>query len=201
VEPSYSERINCTLIDGANYTTINKAKHYSADIRCTNLTSMGEDQGTLRLGQNKQEFLYAFGPDGSIGSDSVSAGLKRHDSYGNFWMDMTKSQVANDGAASVPSGDALTKMSNADADGQAQSDGDKITPAHAAFMLATFIIIFPLGAVLLRLMDNVRAHYITQSIGALASIVGLGLGIYLSTMYNKVCHPLALRMLLLTYAA
>jgi hypothetical protein len=119
-------------------------------------------------------------------STSKSAGIKRHDAYGNFWMDMTKATSTETDTATIPSGVALSTTYNAGADGAAESDGDKVGPAHAAIMLATFAIIFPLGAVLLRFLESVKIHGIVQSAGVLAALGGVGLGIYLSKMYNHV---------------
>lgn len=100
-------------------------------------------------------------------------------------MDMTKATSSDGGNASVPTGDALSSMMNAGTDGAATSDGDMITPAHGAAMLGAFTILFPLGAVLLRYV-SVKAHYIVQTMGLLAGIGGVGLGVYVSTMYTQV---------------
>ena len=81
---------------------------------------------------------------------------------------------------------SLLTTQNAGADGQPESDGDKVGPAHAAIMLAAFVVIFPLGAVLLRFLESVKAHYIVQTIGLLATVFGVGVGLYLGTMYNHV---------------
>jgi hypothetical protein len=178
------------LVEGSSYHNIDqtvKTRYYSANIYCTNVTALGNGDGKLSLTNAKQPFLYAWGPtDGTISSSSKSADIKRHDAYGNFWMDMTKSTVNDANAAAVPTGAALLAITNAGADEKAKSDGDKVGPAHAAIMLATFAIIFPLGAVLLRLLESVKAHYIVQTIGIFAAVIGVGLGIYLGMMYNHV---------------
>ena len=81
---------------------------------------------------------------------------------------------------------SLLTTQNAGADGQPESDGDKVGPAHAAIMLAACVVIFPLGAVLLRFLESVKTHYIVQTIGLLATVFGVGVGLYLGTMYNHV---------------
>jgi hypothetical protein len=186
VEPSYSSDVDCTLLNGSIAQT-NNTRYYSAEIHCKNLTALGTGDGKLDLSNKKQPFLYAWGPtDGAISSTSKTANMKRHDAYGTFFADMTQ---ATSDSASVPSGVALTTTANAEADGDATSDGDKVGPAHAAIMLATFGLVFPLGAVLLRLLESVKIHGIVQGVGVLTAVVGVALGIYLGTMYNKVSSP------------
>jgi hypothetical protein len=53
-------------------------------------------------------------------------------------------------------------------------------------MIVAFLVIFPLGAILLRFLESVKIHGIVQGVGVLAAVVGVGIGIYLSTMYNHV---------------
>lgn len=103
-------------------------------------------------------------------------------------MDMTKATSSNANESAIPTGTSLLSTTNAGADGQAVSDGDKVGPAHAAIMLATFAVIFPLGAVLLRFLESVKSHYIVQTIGLLAVVIGVGVGIYFSKMYNHVSN-------------
>jgi hypothetical protein len=87
---------------------------------------------------------------------------------------------------SVPNGAVLSTTNNAGGDEKAESDGDKVGPAHAVIMIVAFLVIFPLGAVLLRFLESVKIHGIVQSVGVITTVVGVGLGIYLSTMYNHV---------------
>lgn len=172
-----------------NNTIVQKggSRYYSVSVHCKNITAFGKGDGKLELTNTKQPFLYAWGPtDESILSASKSASIKRHEAYGNFWMDMTAATSSDTGEVAMPTGAGLLSTQNAGADGQAESDGDKVGPAHAAIMLAAYVIIFPLGAILLRFLESVKAHYIAQTLGLLAAIIGVGVGVYLSTMYNHV---------------
>jgi hypothetical protein len=86
----------------------------------------------------------------------------------------------------ISNGAVLSTTNNAGADEKAESDGDKVGPAHAVIMIVAFLVIFPLGAILLRFLESVKIHGIVQGVGVLAAVVGVGIGIYLSTMYNHV---------------
>ncbi|OAK96959.1 CBD9-like protein [Phaeosphaeriaceae sp. SRC1lsM3a] len=188
-EPGFSEKIDCGFEnDTAHHGSIDQRNgngYFSANIHCKNITALGKGDGKLDLSNAKQPFIYAWGPtDSPMLSSSNSASMKRHDAYGNFWLDMTKATSSDSAQVMFPTGASLFNSTNSGTDGQAESDGDKVGPAHAALMLVAFAVIFPLGAILLRFLDSVKAHYIAQSIGVLAAIVGVGVGIYLSKMYN-----------------
>jgi hypothetical protein len=103
-----------------------------------------------------------------------------------FTCILRKCKDLESSSITMPTGAALMSIKNAGADGQAESDGDKAGPAHAAIMLAAYVIIFPLGALLLRFLESVKTHYVVQTIRLLVTIIGVGIGLYLSTMYNQV---------------
>jgi hypothetical protein len=195
-EPSYSKSVDYELEAMENNTSLvqrGNSRYYSVNIHCRNITAHGKDDGKLDLSNTKQPFIYAWGPtDGAVSSASKYASIKRHVAYGNFWMDLTKTTSPNLESNMNWTGNSLLTTQNAGADGQAESDGDKVGPAHAAIMLVAFVAIFSLGAVLLRSLESVKTHYIVQTIGFLATVVGVGIGLDLGTMYNhvSVCHAL-----------
>ena len=69
-------------------------------------------------------------------------------------------------------------------------DNDFSVPLHGALMVIAFAGLMPLGIVILRIMGNVKWHGLNQTLSAAIAIVGLVLGIYCSTEYNRVCRPL-----------
>ncbi|KAF2007154.1 iron reductase domain protein [Amniculicola lignicola CBS 123094] len=185
-EPSYSSSISCSMVDSDSsqngIITIDSKRYYSANVYCLKVTSLGHGGGRLDLANAKQPFLYAFGPTNKpISSKSLTAGIRRHESYGDFWVDMTK---ATSNSAEVLSGEALTTAINAGAEEGAESDGDKAGPTHAVLMLGSFALLFPLGAVLLRYFESVKIHWLVQLVGMLTTVVGTGVGLYLGRMYN-----------------
>ncbi|OSS53340.1 hypothetical protein B5807_01832 [Epicoccum nigrum] len=187
-EPSYSKNVECELEATEGHNSIvqkDNSRYYSVNIYCRNLTAHGKGDGKLDFSNTKQPFVYAWGPaDGALLSASKSASIKRHVAYGNFWIDLTKAASPNLESNITLTGNSLLITQNAGSDGQAESDGDKVGPAHAAIMLAAFVVIFPLGAVLLRFLESVKTHSIVQTIGLLATVFGVGVGLYLSRMYN-----------------
>jgi hypothetical protein len=53
-------------------------------------------------------------------------------------------------------------------------------------MILAFVGLMPLGLVILRIMNSVKWHGLNQALSAAVAILGVMLGIYCGTMYNRV---------------
>lgn len=91
------------------------------------------------------------------------------------------------GEGGVPTNTTLT--SGAAAVGSARIDHDYGNAFHALIMTGAFVILFPLGVLFLRVFEKVILHWLNQAFAVLVVIVGAGIGIYISLMYNKVSPP------------
>jgi hypothetical protein len=160
---------------------------YTVNFHCKNMTALGQYDGMLDLTKTRQPFIYAAGPtDKSLATTDKAAGLRRHEAYGSFWMDMTLATSVEGENAAVPNGTALRATVSAGADGEATNDGDTMGSAHAVLMCGAFALVFPLGTVLLRVLESVKVHGIVQAVGAVAALAGSGVGVHLSMTYNHV---------------
>lgn len=90
------------------------------------------------------------------------------------------------GEAGVPTN--ITQNSGATQNGPRVRDRDLSKIFHALLMCATFVILFPVGAIFMRIFGSVRMHRLTQIFSVMVILIGLGLGIKLSKQYNKVIH-------------
>ncbi|EOA85284.1 uncharacterized protein SETTUDRAFT_20797 [Exserohilum turcica Et28A] len=195
IQPSYSSTIDCKLLAGGisqqpsqstTSSSTSASSIFSADVHCTNLRSLGRDSGKISFTDSNQPFIYALGPDSApLTSNSVSANIQQHDSYGTFSLDMVIATSASSKSTGgqevgVPTGSALTS-SQGTSGGRGGGDGEGLDNTHAAFMLAAFVILFPLGAVLLRYVKNgVKVHAAVQSIALVCTVMGGAIGIKLS---------------------
>ena len=137
--------------------------------------------GSLDVNSSAQPFTYAVGPDRvRLDSNAIDAGLRRHEHYGQFTMDMVAATGDN---AGFP-GD-ISKDRKSTTNGKDENDYDYGSTTHAVFMVVVFVIVFPFGAAYLRL-NNVLWHWIMQTIGILGAIVGIGVGVNISQEYNRV---------------
>ena len=174
-EPSYNKSISYEFMDGSgifNGTIV-------ANFLCHNcLVWQG---GSLDVNSKTQPFIYAVGPDQlQLDSNALDAGLRRHEHYGQFTMDMVS---ATGDPAGFP-GD-LSKPRNSTTTTKDHNDYDYGSPTHAVFMVVAFVILLPFGAAYLRL-NNVLWHSVMQSIGAVGAVVGIGVSLNISQEYNRV---------------
>lgn len=191
-EPTYYPAVRCEQL--ASPTAYRKRDGSSsgadstmeANAVCHNATSW--DGGSLDLSSTTQKWMFALGPDHALHSDSMSAPLLRHETYGNFDMDMTKATSTGSGAVPQPNGsnDPYVRT-NASTAEDVTSDSDKAGIVHGVVMCVAYILLYPLGALLLRFVKRapVRIHWICQSVASVLVVIGFGLGVYASTQYNR----------------
>lgn len=135
----------------------------------------------IDLTNTKQPFIFAVGPVfPGLESDSKSAGLTRHEFYGHFTMDMTAA-TSNGGA--VP----LGPYSQKDASGATDTtvDHDPAPHIHGLVMSIVFILLFPLGSLLLRVWNKVKGHIIVQIIAMVLFCMAFAGGCVVSQEYNR----------------
>lgn len=163
---------------------------YTIDAVCKNCTTWS--LGSIDKTSTKQPFIFGLGPtDERISSDAMTARVPRHAVYGALALDMTQASAMN---AKIPTTNtdngSYVSSGSASIDGGAQDDYDWSRPIHGVFMAVAFVLLFPSGVLVLRLLEHVLWHGIIQAVGWLFVIIGAGSGIYLSEEYNMVCSRL-----------
>jgi hypothetical protein len=144
--------------------------------------------GTKKAGidpnAKNQPFMFAVGPTGHAPrSDAFDAPLRMHSLHGTFQLDMTKAQ-----GIKLP---ALgTKEVGVAFQGRATRDREVGSPAHAAILGFAFVIVLPIGILMLRLLNKVKLHMIVQGIGLLFITVGWVIGLVISKRYQRVSTSL-----------
>lgn len=204
-EPEFQEDIVVEKIFSDEYApAANQVKHgiMIAHAVCRNCTRW--TTGALDLTNKRQPFIYALGADPGKGdaleSDDPDAALRRHSFYGHFEGDMTfaistrehgRVPPPNDPGAS-PSGVADTNFAYAFASKAFDTHEDKEwgPVLHGVIMSLAFILIFPSGALLMRVLRRIGflVHAGVQMVGGLLVIIGLGIGVYVSRQYNHSRH-------------
>jgi uncharacterized membrane protein len=77
-------------------------------------------------------------------------------------------------------------ISGAEAVKAPKTDHDYTRLAHLVLSLGAFVILFPMGYLLLRYFNSVKYHWWMQSFAILIAFVGMGEGISESLLFNKV---------------
>ncbi|KAL8678319.1 MAG: hypothetical protein Q9186_005309 [Xanthomendoza sp. 1 TL-2023] len=140
--------------------------------------------GSIDFESTTQPMFYAVGPDElHLNSDAPNAGLRRHDYWGHFTMDL---QAARGDPARFPPQNLTTV--NTTAAGNEQNDHEYTSSLHAVAMAGTFVLLFPVGTFYKHIMGSVRWHWITQAFGLVVVLIGAGLGLGISPYYNRSKH-------------
>jgi hypothetical protein len=146
----------------------------------------------LDLSNTAQPFIYALGPtDRRLACDSKGVPLRRHVMNGHIRMDMTKATV--DTRADVPHKELGSvggwTNQHARSEGEPKEDGGGWEgTVHAVLMSSTLIVLFPVGVIFLRLLNQVKPHAILQGIGCALIVTGVGIGVWAGMKYNQVGH-------------
>lgn len=201
-EPEFQEDIVIEKIFTDAYApAANKVEHgiMIAHAVCRNCTNWRT--GALDLESKRQPFIYALGADPGkstpLESDDVAASLRRHSFYGHFEGDMTFATTTpeharvpppNDPGGS-PSGVADTNFAYAFTSEafDTHSDVNWAPVLHGVLMSLAFILVFPTGALLMRLLRRfgILYHAGVQLVGIAIVIIGFGAGVYISRQYIR----------------
>lgn len=191
-EPSYAKDIKLEQLwpSGLNNSnTFGIDNRLRADAVCRNCTSWLSGQRRLDLKSESAPFIFAIGPGKTMRSSSLTASMRRHDYYGKFTMNMTAATSTDKGSVPPPYGSkGAYKLQHASEIKKMTSDNNTAPAAHALIMIAAFVFLFPLGSLLVRVLHKALWHGAVQVLALLMILIGFGLGIYLSTQYNKVCQ-------------
>jgi hypothetical protein len=178
VEPEYTPDIQFTLLADSSVNN----NTFTANVKCSNCRGkIANTNVDLDFTSTSQKMCYASGPAGDIQSDSPTANLRRHSSYGSFTVDMQKASGPG-GIAAVP----IVKVPDAGATETSNKSDHDFSPAlHAAIMIFAFLCLMPFGVIILRVLGWVKWHAINQTFAAILTLIGAGLGIYIGQMYNR----------------
>lgn len=174
-EPSYTSNVTYTAVSGTGISN----GTMTAIVKCHNCRAW--KGGSINPNDTAANFIFASVAGENLKSNSLSADTMRHSSYGTFTMDLTK-VVGGEQVPSVATANTLGTVQ-----GSYQSDHDFSPPIHAALMVLAFFVLMPIGVVILRSVHSVRWHGFNQTFSAVAAVIGVGLGIYCGTEYNRVC--------------
>jgi hypothetical protein len=158
---------------------------YSVTGLCRNCRELQGKQ-YIDFASTTQSMIYAVGPNQvDLSSDNKGAGLRRHDRYGGFTVNMVQAVAENpDPAAFLREG--VSSNNGSAAVGHEKNDHEYGSYAHALLMIVVFVLLFPLGTIWLRIFEKVRWHWINQLFSVTLLFGGAAVGTNLSRQYNRV---------------
>ena len=184
--PEHTDSVKVDILEGSGVFN----NLFIVNAMCTGCRSWGGN--SLNLKSTSQPMIWAIGPAWSLASDDLNAPIRQHQVFDHFTLDL----VAATGTAGVP----IPGQSN-DSTSDNSDDDDHNGPgprgfhapgkvvAHALFMIASFLILFPGGYLVLRVFQKVEAHAGIQSVASLLVIISVGMGISISKGMKIVSLP------------
>ena len=174
-QPSAEAQSNISLLAGSSIVNGNMI----ANILCQKCNSW--NGGSMDLSGPNQPWIWAYKNGNPIRSNSISVHIQKHDdgAYASFALNMNTLSPSN---SSNPFLDPINTQATNTSDSSAGYNGIAI-PIHCVIMCLAFVVGFPLGAFLIRLMSFrglVWIHAAIQILSYLATIIGLGLGVYIA---------------------
>lgn len=167
----------------------------TANVRCANCESWSGG-GELDLQSAESGWIGAWRKGSSLATTSKSASLVQHDDTVIFQLDLTKAVLSTDSNPFV--GDSGGDGADADGDGSGvsvvatSSKANSTLVAHGVIMAVVFVILYPLGALLMPILGRWWAHAAVQAVVWVLMWAGFGLGIEYARRLNivsAVAHP------------
>lgn len=181
VEPKYDSSISVDLLSGSGIVDGNMV----ANVRCTSCSS--KLSSTTSTSSN---WIAAWNSGSALDTTDTSTSINQHSgsNHRQFTFDLSQAQLSSDSnpftstsaatTSSSPSpGSSSSSSSSASSGSSPVQSYDK---AHGIIMGMTVVLLFPLGALSMRIFGRPWLHATLQMFSFIFLIVGLGLGIKLA---------------------
>jgi Cytochrome domain of cellobiose dehydrogenase len=206
-QPNVNPAAQITLLEG---TGISADGVMTANIRCDScLTWSG---GSMTPTSGKSNWIWSIKQGNAVNSADISAGLRQHDAYGGFTFDLAAGtssdsanpflQAATATQSTGPSQPSSSREGDADSDqpssgssgsssgssSGASSNTSVIRSSHGIIMAVVFLLLFPIGALMIYLPFGRKvllAHAPIQVLAAALLIVGMILGVILGVRIDE----------------
>ena len=138
----------------------------------------------MDLKSSSTTWIWAYKSGSPLDSDSKSESLDQHDFMASFQFDLAGATGGNslNPFAAQPKPVLSDKGGSSDIENEIKL-ANRIRKAHGAIMSLAFVIVYPLGAILIRLFSFsglIWVHAATQIFAYMMAVTGLGLGVYIA---------------------
>lgn len=190
VMPEFDSAIDAQLLSGSGVSN----GIMRANIRCGNCSNW--QGGNMDFTASSGGFIYARLSGPSLDSTDVEEGIRIHSMYGEFSWSFTSAV----GGASINPFEDTTLTANTTISPPASGGGSNINAAavlwcHGIFASAAFVLLFPLGGILIRVGNFpglIWVHAGLQIFAWLLFVTAFGLGLYYGIKgdYMMEAHPI-----------
>ena len=174
----------------------------------------------LSVTSSSTNWISAWRTGDSLDSTSTSLTIAQHDigssaTYAQFSLDLTEATTSSDSNPFVSTSSASNSTATAGGSSSTSTsstssaiivtvnEAPKYMTAHGVIMACSMVVLFPFGAIFMRVIGHVWLHAAIQAFTFFAVIAGFGLGIHLAQLESLVFRPLShfphIRILLCEY--
>ncbi|KAH0602266.1 uncharacterized protein H6S33_009876 [Morchella sextelata] len=177
-EPEFEESIQYELLDGSGVAN----GIMTANIRCANCREW--NGGSLDVNSTAQNLLWSVGNNEQVATTDKSATIHQHRLYGFYTLNMVAATGGND-TNPFTSNDSIVSTGSSIA--APRTKADRVLIAHGVIMGVTFVLLFPFGAALIRLLNNrvpnaLALHRGVQIFNLILAFIGMTMGVWRSSM-------------------
>ncbi|PNS18365.1 Cytochrome b561 and DOMON domain-containing protein [Sphaceloma murrayae] len=208
-EPQFNGDAQVTLLEGSGVAN----DMLTANVRCSNCNSW--TGGSMDFASASTTWIWAVKAGAALNTDSTSADISEHDNYGTVRFTSssarggaslnpflasttTDSSSSSSSAAASPSSSDSTEPATDESSSSSSTtptSTSTIILAHGVLGALAWVIIFPLGSILLRLISSSKSiwiHAALQGLGHLVFTAAVGLGIYYANQIRQLnaAHPI-----------
>lgn len=202
-EPEHDTAANVALLEGSGVAN----GRMVANVRCDNCDSW--QGGSMDFTASSGGWLFASKPGPEINSADLSYNIEEHEAHGTFTWNFTPAQggsdvnpfVSGDSGSDDPVSPVPSGGDGGGNDVESESSGggdlDTMTTAHGVLASLAFLVLFPSGAIFIRIpalarLGGVWMHAAIQIFAYCTFIAAAGMGIYLA-MHEQLLrnhHPI-----------
>lgn len=191
-EPFYYPEFEYTALNGTGIVKDEAGSWMVIQARCTKHCRSwpGHDtaEENIDIYSPNEKVIFALGTRESFASDLPDEGIKYHERFGSFEINMDRTR----GAKEPPFLDAKSKNEGAKLIEEKGGKSDVGSILHAVLMIIAIVGLMPLGTVLIRLGKAARWHALNQTAAMVFVFIGFAMGIVTSAKYQRVSSMLCL---------
>ncbi|KAK4499001.1 hypothetical protein PRZ48_009513 [Zasmidium cellare] len=181
VEPEHdsSDTASITLLEGSGVNN----NTMTANVRCSNCNSW--NGGSMDFRSSNGQWIYAAKSGSPLESDDLNEELSVHDLHNSFTWDFTAAKGGNDVNPFLATATSNTTTTSTGGGSATPSNITSIMIAHGVMACLVFVILLPVGGMLVRLATFtgvIKVHIAIQLLAWSIFVAAFGLGAYMSDM-------------------
>jgi hypothetical protein len=162
----------------------------------------------MNLASTSSNWIYAYKAGSALNSDSVSASIEQHDNYGTFTLNLaaatggsgnvnpftTTASASNTDMTAMSGNNTMINSTMMDTGNSTIESPEQIimdgTMAHGIMGAATFVLLFPSGSIVMRILNFkglIWLHVGIQVLGYLLALALMETGVWIAVNNGEVC--------------